>query len=272
MKLPSLTTIPKQTASDPEQMAPRAMSLPVIHSRLSEAKGMQRSRADIDLLDDVDRVRRLLVIKNEGRRQWHDTAILSPVERKRMKSIAKEQASSTSVVWALIGHFRTVFCAERCALFLPSPCGKLLVAQLHDGVAFGPTISIPIESGIAGYVFASGEMLNVADPYADPRFNKQVDNKTGFRTKSVCCNVVKWNGKTVGVVELINKRGGKQFTEEDECTMVSCCNKLACSFAELKLHCTEAGITTLEPLVSCSPRTPTPIRFLLLSIMSLTPS
>ena len=37
---------------------------------------------------------------------------------------------------------------------------------------------MPIDAGIAGHVFGTGEVLNVADAYAVPYFNADVDRRT----------------------------------------------------------------------------------------------
>lgn len=43
-------------------------------------------------------------------------------------------------------------------------------------------------SGVAGYVFTKGEGVIIPDAYADPRFNRNIDEQTGFVTaiSSVC--------------------------------------------------------------------------------------
>ncbi|MBI5021453.1 MAG: SpoIIE family protein phosphatase [Ignavibacteriales bacterium] len=78
------------------------------------------------------------------------------------------------------------------------------------------TIKLPIGKGIAGYVAATGDTLNIEDAYVDPRFNPDVDKKTGYRTKTILCMPLKNKaGKIVGVLQLLNKRKGG-FTQEDE--------------------------------------------------------
>ncbi|GIV81595.1 MAG: hypothetical protein KatS3mg051_0949 [Anaerolineae bacterium] len=48
-----------------------------------------------------------------------------------------------------------------------------------------PEIRLKIGEGIAGHVAATGQILNLADAYADPRFNPQFDQLSGFRTRSI---------------------------------------------------------------------------------------
>src|SRR5262245_52627888 len=46
-------------------------------------------------------------------------------------------------------------------------------------------LRIPAASGIAGEAFHSGIVVNVADAYSDPRFNREIDQRTGYHTRSV---------------------------------------------------------------------------------------
>ena len=44
-----------------------------------------------------------------------------------------------------------------------------------------------VGTGIAGYVAETGETLNVSDAYTDDRFNKAIDEQTGYITRSILC-------------------------------------------------------------------------------------
>ncbi len=78
------------------------------------------------------------------------------------------------------------------------------------------TIRLPFGKGIAGYVAASGDTLNIPDAYLDPRFNPDVDRQTGYRTKTILCMpMYNKDGVIVGVFQLLNKRSGS-FTPADE--------------------------------------------------------
>lgn len=58
--------------------------------------------------------------------------------------------------------------------------------------------------GIAGHVAETGEPLFVADAKKDPRHCGRVDERTGFRTRSILCVPLKTHGKVVGVIEIVN--------------------------------------------------------------------
>ncbi len=94
-----------------------------------------------------------------------------------------------------------------------------LTGEIWSKVLEGDEISeirLPIGKGIAGYVAQTGEIINLEDAYKDPRFNPEIDIKTGYRTKTMLCQPIKdKNGKIVGVFQLINKKEGT-FTKKDE--------------------------------------------------------
>ncbi|HEX9460560.1 MAG TPA: GAF domain-containing SpoIIE family protein phosphatase [Thermoanaerobaculia bacterium] len=70
-------------------------------------------------------------------------------------------------------------------------------------------IRLPIGKGLAGTVAATGEALILHDAYDDPRFDRSLDQKTGYRTRSMLCVPIKNRGqRVVGVLQLLNKMNG----------------------------------------------------------------
>jgi len=76
-------------------------------------------------------------------------------------------------------------------------------------------IRFPADRGVAGHAARTGESLIVHDAYADPRFNVDVDKKTGYRTRDIICSpILETDGECIGVVEVLNKADGA-FDEDD---------------------------------------------------------
>jgi sigma-B regulation protein RsbU (phosphoserine phosphatase) len=97
-------------------------------------------------------------------------------------------------------------------------------------------IRLPMGSGIAGYVAATGDTLNIADAYLDPRFNPEIDRQTGYRTRSILCMPMKnRDGITVGVFQLLNKQGGP-FTRDDETVLGALSVHAAIALENARLH------------------------------------
>lgn len=112
---------------------------------------------------------------------------------------------------------RELMQADRSTLFMLSKetgelWSKVATADGSDLVE----IRIPANRGIAGYVASTGQTLNIADAYRDPRFDPTTDKRTGYVTRNILCMPV-FNSKNelIGVTQLINKEQGS-FTNSDE--------------------------------------------------------
>ena len=105
--------------------------------------------------------------------------------------------------------------AERSTLFLNDEATSQLWSEVGQGLE-SMEIRLPNHVGIAGAVFTSGRTINIPYAYADLRFSPDFDKQTNFFTRSILCvPVVNKYGKTIGVTQVLNKRGGT-FTAEDE--------------------------------------------------------
>jgi putative ABC transport system ATP-binding protein len=106
--------------------------------------------------------------------------------------------------------------AERASLFLVDRERDSLVLRVAEDLPEDGEVRIPIGSGIAGAVAASGETVRVDDAYADPRFSPEVDRQSGFHTRSILCLPVKdRNGEVFAVAQLLNRRDGQPFEDAD---------------------------------------------------------
>lgn len=61
-----------------------------------------------------------------------------------------------------------------------------------------------------------GHMINIADAYVDPRFDKTVDQKSGFLTRSILCMPITDQSGCTGVIQIINKLPAGEFSRTDE--------------------------------------------------------
>jgi len=108
--------------------------------------------------------------------------------------------------------------ADRCSIFFHNREADELYTYLAMGLAEGQQIRMPSGAGIAGYVFQSGEVLNVPDVDQEPRFDKEAAKRTGYETRSMLTYPIRnRRGKAIGVFQLLNKlEQPGHFTEEDE--------------------------------------------------------
>jgi putative two-component system response regulator len=120
----------------------------------------------------------------------------------------------------------------------------------RDGVGGGIVHEgnvIPItQTSIAGYVASTGDIVNLADAYEIPAeapfsFNRDIDIKNGYRTKSVLCVPMSdANGQVVGVLQLINALGPERevisFPAESEPLVRSLASQAAVALQNAQLN------------------------------------
>lgn len=145
----------------------------------------------IEALRNANRLRRIL----DAAKLLNSTIDLAELTGIILKIVREEVSIDRS----------TVFVVDRDRDELRS-----LVAQ---GVE-GNEIRIPLGSGIAGTVAITGEAIDIADAYADPRFNPSFDATLDYRTNDIfSMPIVNRSGQTVGVLELLNR--SEAFREDD---------------------------------------------------------
>lgn len=121
----------------------------------------------------------------------------------------------SSLLQRVMGEATRMLNAERSTLFLNDEKTNQLWSEVGQGLE-SMQIRLPNHLGIAGVVFTSGKSINIPYAYADLRFNPAFDKKTGFFTRSILCvPIVNKHGKTIGVTQVLNRRGGP-FTSDDE--------------------------------------------------------
>lgn len=106
--------------------------------------------------------------------------------------------------------------ADRGALFLRRPATGELIATIFHGDEL-EQIRLPSGQGIAGVVAETAATVRIPDAYDDPRFDRTVDESTGYRTRSMLVVPLQLrNDEVVGVLEVLNKLEGGSFEADDE--------------------------------------------------------
>jgi signal transduction histidine kinase len=102
---------------------------------------------------------------------------------------------------------------ERLSVFVVDRARNCIHSLVAQGIG-DFEISLPIGTGIAGTVAATGEILDVPDAYADQRFEPRFDQKLNFHTKDLfALPVYNRHGDIVGVLQLLNRQ--RPITEAD---------------------------------------------------------
>ncbi|MFI5305855.1 MAG: GAF domain-containing protein [Polyangiales bacterium] len=143
------------------------------------------------------------------------------------------------LVGILLARITRIVDADRATLFLTDDAGGLWSRFSHGGRA--EEIRLEVGQGLPGWVAKTGRALNVKDAYQDVRFDSVWDRRTGYRTTSAVCVPVKnHHGRTVGVLQVLNKRSG-YFTLDDEGMLVALASQVGISLENSKLFLSVVG-------------------------------
>ncbi|MCG8635054.1 MAG: GAF domain-containing protein [Desulfobacterales bacterium] len=172
-----------------------------------------------------------------------DPAILTSDERQRLNraemllAISKDMAKLESldeILQHLMGITAKEVDAQRCTIFLNDSETSELYARVAMG-SFKQRIRMLNTKGVAGMVFHEGTGVIIHDAYADERFNRAIDDQTGFTTKSILCAPIRTGrGDIIGVIQALNKVHGK-FTDQDMRTLESMCLQAAVTLQDAQV-------------------------------------
>lgn len=113
------------------------------------------------------------------------------------------------------------------------------VTLQKGGNIFKQSFKLKENRGITKWVIDHKETIIINDAYKDDRFFEKYDEISGFITKTMLCIPFKVKEGVLGVAQVINKKGGKYFQEDDKdifsilCTQVALAVKNARLFEEL---------------------------------------
>jgi PAS domain S-box-containing protein len=105
-------------------------------------------------------------------------------------------------------HARDLLRVEMSALALVE--NGRLIYQEADGPAADKIKGLAVEmgQGLAGWAAQNNQTLIVPEVTADKRFNRNIDQQTGFVTRAAACAPVQIQNQVIGVIEVLNPHGG----------------------------------------------------------------
>ena len=112
------------------------------------------------------------------------------------------------------------------------------------------SLRLTIGEGIAGWVAQTEKPLICPTPYSDGRFARQLDNVSGFQTRSILCVPLRSRDRLMGVLEVLNKKDGQGFSDDDLEFLIMLGNMIgpALENAELYSRLREKLTLTVEEL------------------------
>ena len=126
--------------------------------------------------------------------------------------------------------------SEAGAIWLLDPRTDRLSPLFHIGPADVSNITVENGLGIEGIVTKTGKSVMVTDAASDPRFDGTVFDDNGLVTKTMICVPLNNLHDVIGCVQIVNKRDGSLYDEEE----LQLCERMA-SLAAITID--EKGLT-----------------------------
>jgi signal transduction histidine kinase len=124
---------------------------------------------------------------------------------------------------------------------LDAETGSLLIWVPPDHLEFAVSdekrivgLRIPASQGIAGWVFNNEEPLMVSDKDRDSRWYREM--VSGFQTRSLLAVPLMTASERIGVIEVLNKRSGAVFTEQDQGLLTALSAQAATAIVNARLY------------------------------------
>lgn len=179
----------------------------------------------------LDALSTLSLTKDDKERDFSDPLI-------SLLHVGQAMAAETDIDKLLITiteEVKNAVNTDRATVFLLDKETHELWSKVASGMG-QQEIRFPAHLGLAGHVAMTGELINIEDAYNDNRFNKEIDKKTGYRTRTVMCVPMKnLSQEVIGVFQVINKLNGDVFNKEDEALLIAIASTAAISVENARM-------------------------------------
>ena len=134
---------------------------------------------------------------------------------------------------------QTVMNAEASSVLLLNEQTGMLECEVALGSvqdAVKNKIQLEMGQGIAGWVAQNAEPVIVPDVATDKRFFSDVDNSTGFTTRSILAAPLIVKNKVIGVAEVLNRLDGQPFTDHNLVIFSTFCRQVALAIENARMY------------------------------------
>ncbi len=155
-----------------------------------------------------------------------------------VEDLDDSSANLDNVLGLVVSRISEFIDAERTTLFLYDPESGELWSKVAEGSEKNDMkeIRVKLGYGIAGTVMKTGDTIFIPDAYSDPRFNRKIDEKSGFITRTIYCRpLTDPKGNRIGVIQILNKRSG-DYTQRDEKLLDAMCSQAVVAIENAQLY------------------------------------
>lgn len=147
--------------------------------------------------------------------------------------------------------------AQAASLFLIDQQTEELVFEVALGQKADAVkkFRVPMGHGIAGLVAVSGQPMAISDVANDQRRAADIQQSIGYTPRNILCVPLFYSDQIIGVLELLDKEGGANFSMLDTDTLSMFANLAAVAIEQSRTHQNLAGLVgeVLRSLGGISP-------------------
>jgi len=152
----------------------------------------------------------LILILDKLKFQYEMTAILNEMNLRFASSLDLNVTLNT-----VFYNILNIIQAEAGSIFLVEDDRDTLICRICQGPKDILGIRVPVGTGIVGNVAETRQIDVTTDVKRDKRHYGQIDKQSGFMTKSMVSVPLISKDEVLGVIQVINKKGGKSFSQND---------------------------------------------------------
>lgn len=169
----------------------------------------------------------------------------------RIIKTANDKLDPSSVMRIIMDNIQQLIPCEAWSILVLTPEGEELEFERARGQVANAFVRarLKVGEGIAGWVAQHRKPLLVNSAQKDRRFNRNFDNKTNFKTRSILCAPLISRNRILGVVELINKKSKNlRFTNGDLKTLSTLLGPISVSLHNALLYREAQALTLSDDL------------------------
>lgn len=171
-------------------------------------------------------VKQLLERERDGRMERH-LALLARMSQEFASSLHLDDTLNNAIEQMMV-----YMNAEAASIFLLENHDTELVCRACAGPIDLHGLRLGAAQGIVGQTVQENRVLMVRDVSKDPNFTTQVDQQTGFTTRSILCAPLTVKDHQLGAIEVVNKRSDDGLFADDDQHMLTA----LASSAALAIH------------------------------------
>lgn len=181
-------------------------------------------------------VARLLLLRDIGR-AFNSSLDLDHIFQMVLEKVTQVLQAEAASIWLIQEGSKELFC-------------ETAIGPVSDKVH---GLRLPWGTGIVGWVAQHAKPVIVADAQKDKFLSKQVDEGTGFVTRSMICAPMVARGKCLGAIQIVNKvREHDLFSREDLELLVDMAIDAAIAVENARLYQAESKVKELQALLKIS--------------------